>query len=41
MNSLLGVSIPAYKRPDQLRRCLVSVAKAASPYGVHIYVLDD
>ena len=41
MNSLLGVSIPAYKRPDQLRRCLVSVAKAASPYGVPIYVLDD
>ena len=41
MNQLLGVSIPTYKRPDQLRRCLVSVIEAARPYGVPIYVLDD
>ena len=41
MNPLLGVSIPTYKRPDQLRRCLVSVIEAARPYGVPIYVLDD
>ena len=41
MNQLLGVSIPTYKRPDQLRRCLASVIEAARPYGVPIYVLDD
>lgn len=41
MNPLLGVSIPTYKRPEQLRRCLVSVIGAASPYDVPIYILDD
>ena len=41
MNQLLGVSIPTYKRPDQLRRCLASVIDAARPYGVPVYVLDD
>lgn len=41
MNSLLGVSLPVYKRPDQLRRCLVSVIEAARPHGVPVYILDD
>lgn len=41
MNPLLGIGIPVYKRPDQLRRCLASVAEAARPFDVPIYVLDD
>ena len=41
MNAQLGISIPTYKRPDQLRRCLASVVKAAQPFDVPIYVLDD
>jgi len=41
MNNQLGISIPTYRRPEQLRRCLNSVVEAVRPYEVPIYVLDD
>jgi glycosyltransferase involved in cell wall biosynthesis len=41
MNTQLGVSIPTYQRPEQLRRCLLSVIETAQPHEVPIYVLDD
>jgi len=41
MNQLLGVSIPTYQRPEQLRRCLFSIVEAARPHEVSITILDD
>ncbi len=38
---LLGVCIPTYKRPDQLRLCLLSVVRSAAPHQVPIFVADD
>ena len=38
---LLGICIPTYKRPDQLRRCVESIIRTAAPFGVPIYVADD
>ncbi len=40
-SSRLGVTIPTYKRPDQLLRCVRSVIRAAAPHHVPIYLLDD
>jgi glycosyltransferase involved in cell wall biosynthesis len=40
-NTLLGVCIPTYRRPDQLRACLRSIVRAAAPHGVAIHVADD
>lgn len=40
-NTRLGVSIPTYKRPDELRKCLTSVKIAAEPYSVPIFIADD
>lgn len=41
MNDQLGISIPTYRRPEQLRRCVTSVIRAARPHAVPIYILDD
>lgn len=41
MNTKLGISIPTYKRPEQLTRCLQSVIESARPFSVPVYVLDD
>jgi abequosyltransferase len=38
---LLGVCIPTYKRPDQLRRCVESVIRAGAAHGVVIHLADD
>lgn len=38
---MLGVTIPTYKRPEQLKLCLESVIKAGRDFKVPIYVLDD
>lgn len=40
-NPTLGIAIPTYKRPDQLRACVQSVLRAAAPHHVPIYLLDD
>lgn len=40
-NRTLGICIPTYKRPDQLRRCALSVIRAAEPYGVPVFIADD
>jgi glycosyltransferase involved in cell wall biosynthesis len=40
-NPLLGVAIPTYKRPDQLRRCVHSVIASARRHDVSIWLLDD
>jgi glycosyltransferase involved in cell wall biosynthesis len=41
---LLGIAIPTYKRPDQLRRCLLSIVRSIRAAGtpeVPIHVADD
>lgn len=40
-NRSLGICIPTYKRPDQLRQCVLSIIAAAEPYDVPVYILDD
>jgi glycosyltransferase involved in cell wall biosynthesis len=40
-NTRLGICIPTYKRPDQLRQCVVSVIAAAEPFQVPIFLADD
>lgn len=37
----LAVSIPTYKRPELLGRCLEALAKQCNPRGVEIHVFDD
>lgn len=41
MSSKLGVCIPTFKRPDQLRWCLESVLVACRPFHASITVADD
>ncbi|MBM9538193.1 glycosyltransferase family 2 protein [Desulfobulbus alkaliphilus] len=41
MNSLLGICIPTYKRPDQLTACVRSILLAASHHEVPVYIADD
>lgn len=41
MNNKLGICIPTFKRPDQLRWCLESVLVACRPFEVSIVVADD
>lgn len=41
VNSKLGICIPTFKRPDQLRWCLESVLVACRPYEVPVVVTDD
>ncbi len=38
---LLGICIPTYRRPDQLRRCIGSIIRSAGSHGVAIHVADD
>ena len=40
-NRRLGICIPTYKRPDQLRLCIQSVIAAAAAHAVPIFVADD
>jgi len=40
-NKQLGICIPAYHRPDQLERCLLSVIAAAKEFSVPTFVTDD
>ncbi len=37
----LGICIPTYKRPDQLRRCVASIIRSAAPHQVPIFIADD
>lgn len=37
----LGICIPTYRRPDQLRRCVESVIRAGARHGVAIHLADD
>ncbi|HQQ03707.1 MAG TPA: glycosyltransferase [Kiritimatiellia bacterium] len=41
MNPLLGVSIPTYKRPDQLLETVRSVIVSGRDYGIPIFIADD
>lgn len=38
---LLGIAIPAYRRPDQLRRCLLSIVRSVGGREVPVVVADD
>jgi glycosyltransferase involved in cell wall biosynthesis len=40
-NPILGICIPTYKRPDQLRRCVESVVRAGGERGIAIHLADD
>lgn len=37
----LGICIPTYKRPDQLRQCVLSIIASAEPFAVPIFIADD
>jgi len=37
----LGICIPTYKRPDQLRRCVESIIRSAGAHAVPIHITDD
>lgn len=37
----LGICIPTYKRPEFLRRCVVSALEAAGELPIHIFIADD
>jgi glycosyltransferase involved in cell wall biosynthesis len=41
MNNLLGIAIPTYRRPGQLRQCLESVIRSAGVHEVPVCVIDD
>ncbi len=40
-NTKLGICIPTYKRPDQLRQCVDSIIASAAPFAVPIFIADD
>ena len=40
-NTRLGICIPTYKRPDQLRLCVDSLIVSAAPFAVPIFIADD
>jgi len=40
-NTRLGICIPTYKRPDQLRQCVDSIIASAAPSDVPIFIADD
>ena len=40
-NTRLGICIPTYKRPDQLRLCVRSLIASAAPHNVPIFIADD
>jgi glycosyltransferase involved in cell wall biosynthesis len=37
----LGICIPTYKRPDFLRRCVLSALDAAGDRPVRVFIADD
>jgi glycosyltransferase involved in cell wall biosynthesis len=39
--ALLGICIPTYRRPEQLRRCVESIIRTAAPHRVPIFITDD
>ncbi len=41
MNALLGVSIPAYKRPEQLLETVRSVITAGRKFEIPVFISDD
>ncbi len=41
MTSTLGICIPTYKRPDFLRRCVLSALDAAGDRPVRVFIADD
>ena len=40
-NTKLGICIPTYKRPDQLRQCVASIIASSAPFEVPIFIADD
>lgn len=40
-NTKLGISIPTYKRPDQLRACLQSIIRSGRADSIPIFITDD
>ena len=40
-NPKLGICIPTYKRPDQLKQCVLSIMASAAPDAVPIFIADD
>ena len=38
---VLGICIPTYRRPELLRRCVISAFNAAGKYSINIYISDD
>jgi glycosyltransferase involved in cell wall biosynthesis len=41
VNSRLGICIPTYKRPEQLRSCVLSILQSATTLRVPIFISDD
>lgn len=37
----LGICIPTYKRPDFLKRCVLSAIESAEGYPIRIFIADD
>ncbi len=40
-NTQLGVCIPTYKRPDQLRACVQSIIQSGRAHHIPIFITDD
>lgn len=40
-NTKLGICIPTYKRPDQLRACVQSIIRSCRSHQVPIFISDD
>jgi len=40
-NPTLGVCIPTFKRPDQLRACVQSIIRSGGQYNIPVFITDD
>lgn len=40
-NKTLGISIPTYKRPEFLKKCVLSAIEAANGVAIKIFIVDD
>ncbi len=40
-STVLGISIPTYKRPEDLRKCVHSCLQAGEAHGISITLIDD
>jgi len=40
-NTTLGICIPTYKRPDQLRACVQSIIRSGGSHHIPIFISDD